>query len=117
MSGKSAQAKGRRAEIELAEYLREHGLPDAQPGEPLNYGTQPDVTGVNGLHIECKRHEKLELNKWYKQAAEDAERMQDGRPVVVFRKNRQQWMIVLSLSDFLAIQGGALHGEEQSNIG
>jgi len=90
--------------------LREHGLTDARPGEPLNYGKQPDITGISGLHIECKRHEKIELNKWYEQAAADAERMQDGKPVVIFRQNRRQWTIALSLADFIALQGGALHG-------
>lgn len=113
MSGRSAQAKGRRAEIELAAYLREHGLTDARPGEPLNYGKQPDITGIAGLHIECKRHEKIELNKWYEQAAADAERMQDGKPVVIFRQNRRQWMIALSLADFLELKGGATDGKDE----
>ena len=103
MSGRSAQAKGRRAEIELAAFLREHGLTNARPGEPLNYGTQPDITGVKGLHIECKRHERLEISKWYEQATADAERMQDGKPAVIYRQNRRRWMIVLSLSDFLEL--------------
>ncbi len=74
MSGRSAQAKGRRAEIELAAYLREHGYTGARPGVAVNFGTQPDITGVDGLHIECKRHERLEINKWYRQAAADARR-------------------------------------------
>ena len=112
MSGRSAQRKGRAAEIELARYLQEAGFPDARPGDPLNYGTMPDVIGVDGLHIECKRHEKLEINKWYTQAAADAERMQDGKPAVIFRQNRQQWKIVLSLEDFLDLIGGAGHGKE-----
>ena len=111
MSGRSAQAKGRRAEIELAAYLQEKGYTAAAPGAPLNYGKEADITGVNGLHIECKRHEKIEVNKWYTQAAEDAERMQDGKPVVIFRQNRRQWMAVLSLSDFLDLIGGAGNGE------
>lgn len=110
MSGRSAQAKGRRAEIELAAYLRANGYTAAQPGAPLNYGKEADITGINGLHIECKRHEKIEINKWYEQAAADAERMQDGKPVVIFRQNRRQWMIALSLADFLALQGGANDG-------
>ncbi len=103
MSGRSAQAKGRRAEIELAHFLQAHGYSKAAPGRPLNYGTEPDITGIPGLHIECKRHEKLELTKWYAQAAADAERMQDGRPAVIYRRNRQQWMIALSLADFLEL--------------
>ena len=72
----------------------------------MSFGTEPDVVGVDGLHIECKRHEKIELEKWYSQAVHDAEQMQDGRPVVIFRKNRGQWIIALALSDFLEIMEG-----------
>ena len=98
MSGRSSQAKGRRAEAELAEYLRDHGFPDARPGDPLNLG-------ADGLHIECKRHERLEISRWYEQAQQDAQRMKDGKPVVVYRQNRRSWMVVLSLADFLALAG------------
>lgn len=110
MSGRSAQAKGRRAEIELANYLRDKGYTEARAGAPLNYGKEADVKGISGLHIECKRHERIEVNKWYNQASEDAQRMQDGKPAVIFRQNRKPWMIVLSLSDFIELQGGATHG-------
>lgn len=103
MSGRRSQAKGRRAELELAQYLQEHGCADAKAGEPLNFGTVPDVTGIDGLHIECKRHERLEISNWYNQAQADAQRMKDGRPAVIFRQNRKPWMIVISLSDFLEI--------------
>ena len=112
MSGRRSQAKGRRAEIELTEYLQSAGYTGARPGAPLNYDTEADITGVDGLHIECKRHERLEINKWYEQSAADAERMQDGIPVVMFRQNRRPWMIVLSLSDFIFLTGGA--GNESS---
>ena len=103
MSGRSAQSKGRRAEIELARYLKDHGIESARPGDPLNYGQQADVMGVDGVHIECKRHERLEIARWYQQAETDAQRMQDGRPAVIYRQNRRPWMIVLSLSDFLSL--------------
>jgi len=115
MSGRSAQAKGRRGELELAQFLRDHGMTEAHPGEPLNYGTQPDVTGLPNLHIECKRHERLEVAKWYEQAAADAERMQDGKPAVIFRQNRRPWMILLSLTDYLALEGGTTNGESNGN--
>ncbi len=45
--------------------------------------------------------------------AADAERMQDGKPVVIFRQNRRQWMIALSLADFLELKGGATDGKDE----
>lgn len=98
-----SQAKGRRAEIELANYLKERGFENARPGAALNFGTEPDIKGVDGLHIECKRHERLEVSKWYEQSRQDAERMQDGRPVVIYRQSRKPWFILLSLDDFLEL--------------
>ena len=100
--GRQSQRKGRDGERELAQVLQAHGY-DAQPGDPLNFGAMPDVVGVDGLHIECKRHERLEVSKWYEQAANDAERMQDGLPVVCYRQNRKPWMVLLSLEDFLTL--------------
>ena len=105
MSGRSSQAKGRRGEIELAEYLRGRGLTEAHAGDPLNFGTQADVVGIDGLHIECKRHERLEITRWYEQALQYAQRMKDGKPAVIYRQNRRSWMIVLSLADFLDLAG------------
>lgn len=105
MSGRSSQAKGRRAEAELAEYLRDHGFPDARPGDPLNFGTQADIVGADGLHIEAKRCERLQISQWYEQSLRDSRRFEDGKAVVIFRQNRKPWMITLSLEDFLSLAG------------
>lgn len=104
MSGKE-QRKGRRGEIELAELLRTFGY-DARPGSPMNYGSEPDVYGVPGLHIECKRHEQLRIPAWMKQATEDAEKFGDGTPVVFFRRNNDMWHVVLKMTDFMRIYRG-----------
>ena len=100
MSGRSSQRKGRAAERELAEVLRGYGF-EAEPGRALNYGTEADLSGLPGLHIECKRHERLELPAWIRQAEQDAERFGDGLPVVIFRQSRQPWRICLRLEDFM----------------
>lgn len=100
--GRKAQAKGRRGELELTEFLRERGY-DAAPGTALNFGKEADVTGLPGMHIEVKRNERLEVSRWYQQAQQDAARMKDGKPVVIYRQNRKPWMIVMTLSDFLDV--------------
>lgn len=103
--GRSSQRKGRAAERQLAAYLRERGMTDARPGAALNYGTEPDIVGIPGVHVEVKRCEQLRIPQWYAQSKRDAVKMSDGAPAVVFRQNRQSWMIVLSLADFLELAG------------
>ena len=102
---RSQQRKGRAGEIELAELLKGYGY-DVRPGEPLNYGQEPDLIGLPGLHIECKRHEKLRINDWMKQSVEDAEKFGDGAPAVFYRRNREPWHIVMKLEDFMKFYGG-----------
>lgn len=100
--GKSQQAKGRRAEIELAKLLQERGL-DVKPGDPCNHGRTPDIVGLKGVHVEIKRHEKLNIYAALRQAAEDAARFDDGLPIVAHRANRCPWVVSMTLDSFLAL--------------
>ncbi len=102
MSGKSSQRKGRAAELELARFLRDCGF-DVRPGEPLNFGKEPDLSGLPGIHIECKRAETLRLSEWMAQAAVDAQRFGDGLPAVFHRRNRQEWLCTMCLTDWLEL--------------
>ena len=58
---KRSQAKGRRAEIELAGLLQERGY-NVRPGEPLNFGREADIVGLAGIHCELKRREGVDLS-------------------------------------------------------
>lgn len=102
MSGKTSQRKGADAEREIVSILQAHGYP-AQRGGSLSYGSVPDVCGLDGLHLEIKRHERLNLHAAYKQSQLDAQRFRDGRPVVVHRRSREPWLITMALIDFLEI--------------
>jgi len=101
-TGKKSQVKGRRGEIELCGILQESGIP-AKPGAALNYGKEPDIKGVVGIHIECKRAEKLRLSEWLQQAERDAQRFGDGAPAVFHRKSRSPWLVTMKLSDWVTI--------------
>ena len=100
--GKASQRKGRRGEIELSEKLREYGY-DAAPGGALSFGGVPDVTGLPGVHIECKRAQALNLTAALEQARKDAERFRDGVPAVFHRRNREGWVVSMRLCDWLEL--------------
>ena len=62
---------------------------------------EADVTGLPGLHIECKRVEKLNLEAAMEQAVRDARAGE--RPAVFHRKNRKPWLTTMLSEDFIAI--------------
>lgn len=82
------------------------------PGEPLNYGKEPDLTGLCGVHIECKRCEQLRLYEWLSQAEMDSKKFQDGRPAVFFRKSRSPWCVVMKLEDWMKIYKAGCSAEK-----
>lgn len=51
--GARSQHKGRAAELELARILQEYGYP-VEAGRAQSYGEVPDLSGLPGIHIECK---------------------------------------------------------------
>ena len=98
--GKSAQRKGADGERELAEHLRQYGF-DMRRGGSLSFGDVPDLTGLPGIHIECKRVEHLNISGAMQQAERDAARFNDGVPIVFHRRNRQPWLVTMRLDDFM----------------
>ena len=100
---KTSQRKGRSGELELVKVLHGFGFDSVQAGEPVSYGSTPDLVGLPGIHIECKRCEQLRLSEWMKQAEWDAARFQDGVAVIFHRRNREPWMVTMTLDDFMKI--------------
>ena len=102
MSGKSSQRKGRAAELELSRILQGRGY-RVEAGRARSYGEVPDLTGLPGVHIECKRAEALRLSEWMAQAERDAQRFGDGAPAVFFRRSRSPWCVVMKLEDWMRL--------------
>ena len=111
MSYTNWQRKGRNGEIELAAILTEYGY-SVKPGTPLNYGTEPDLSGLPGIHVKCKRVEKLNITEALNQAIRDSERFHDGLPALFHRKNRQEWLVTMRLDDWVK-----LYSENQQKKG
>ena len=97
----NSRQKGARGERELAEKLREYGYEVRRGQQYSGANGDADVVGVPGLHIECKRVEKLNLDDALSQSVRDA---RDGEiPVVMHRKNRTEWKATMRLDDFMDI--------------
>lgn len=100
--GKASQRKGRSGELELCRILRDHGLP-VSPGLAVSFGDTPDLVGLPGVHVECKRGERLNLRAAMDQAERDAAFFHDGAPAVFHRSNRQPWLVTMKLSDWIRL--------------
>ena len=98
--GRASQRKGRAGELELAQLLQGYGY-DVQPGQAVSYGATPDLVGLSGVHIECKRNERLNVPEAMAQAARDADRFRDGAPAVFHRRNRSGWLVTMRLPDWM----------------
>jgi hypothetical protein len=103
----NSKQKGKRGELELSAFLREHGFGSARRGVQYAGGADsPDVVGVPGVHLECKRVEALSLYDAYAQACRDA--APENTPVVAHRRNGKPhhplpWLAILSLDDYLLL--------------
>ena len=105
MMGAASQRKGADGERELASVLREYGY-DMQRGGSLSFGEVPDLVGLPGVHIECKRVERLNVPEAMRQAVKDSQRFRDGMPALFHRRNRQPWLVTIRLEDFMQLYQG-----------
>ena len=101
----NSRQKGKRGELEAAHLLREYGY-EARRGQQFSGANgDPDVVGLPGIHLEVKRVEKLNLEAAMQQSITDA-RINEI-PIVMHRKNRGQWLVTMTFSDWMKLyQGG-----------
>ena len=96
----NSKAKGRRGELELAKALTDLGYRCRRGQQYSGSPDSPDVVGLPGIHIECKRVEHLELYKAMSQAVRDAGH---NIPGVFHRKNNCEWLVTMRLDDWMTI--------------
>ena len=114
MSGKASQRKGRKGELELSKILQGYGFP-VEPGRAESFGAVPDLTGLPGVHIECKRVEKLNVPAAFAQAVRDSEKFGDGIPALFHRRNRQGWLVTMRLEDWVGLYPGKFERKTPKN--
>lgn len=104
--GKASREKGKRGERELVNKLKEYGYKCRRGQQYSGVNGDADVVGLPGIHIECKRVEKLNLYDAIVQSVSDAK---DGEvPTVFHRKNNHGWLVTLKIEDFMKIYAGGI---------
>ena len=109
--GRTSQRKGAEGERELAALLRDYGFATKRGGS-LSFGEVPDLTGLPGVHIECKRVERLNVPEAINQAVRDA--AEGSLPVLAHRRNREKWLVTMPLLQLIEIlkSGGVINGNQ-----
>lgn len=95
--------KGKSGELEVVHALHRHGWGFAErTSNGRHQGARGDIAhGPAGVHLEVKRHERLNVPKALDQAIADA-RATDV-PIVVHRPSRHEWMATLPLEELLPL--------------
>jgi len=111
----NSRAKGKRAELQLAKILREHGF-DARRGQQFSGSPDsPDIVhSIPGVHIECKHVERLNIHNAMEQAEADCG---EDTPIVCHTKNRKGWLVTMKLEDWLKHQSTLAAGDAGGNEG
>lgn len=98
----NSKKKGSRGEREFSQFLKERGI-EARRGQ--QYSGSPDspdvISSLEHIHWEVKRVEALQIHKAMYQAKADAGANQT--PVVAYRKNREEWLVILTADDFIKL--------------
>ena len=96
----NSRTKGKTGELELSHRLSTYGFNCHRGQQYRGGGDSPDVVGLPGIHIECKRVEHLNIEKAMVQSRRDAEGTEDV-PIVMHRKNYEDWKVTMDLDEFM----------------
>lgn len=100
----NSRRKGAEGERSLAKKLKEYGYDCRRTVQYCGKsGEAADIIGLPGIHIECKRVERLNLEDAMAQSKRDAR--QGEIPTVMHRKNNCEWLVTMRLDDFMRIYG------------
>lgn len=97
----NSREKGKRGERELANVLGSYGYHCRRGQQFCGANGDADVVGLPGIHIECKRNERLNLYDAVDQSKRDAQF--DIVPAVMHRKNNCEWLVTMTLDNWMKL--------------
>ena len=103
----NSKQKGSRGERELSSKLKEYGFSTRRGQQYCGANGDADVVGLPGIHIECKRVERLNVYDAISQAKADKKLNELG--AVFHRKNRSEWLVSMTLDEWMKLYKGGLN--------
>lgn len=97
----NSRQKGAAGERELARKLRVYGYDCRRGQQYCGANGDADVVGLEGIHIECKRVERLNIEDAVAQAVRDKKAVE--LPAVFHRKNNHPWLVTMPLDDWMRL--------------
>lgn len=97
----NSRNKGAAGERELASLIRGHGYAARRGQQYSGANGDADVVGLPGIHIECKRVERLNLEEALSQSIRDAR--QGEFSTVFHRKNNCPWLVTMKFEDWICL--------------
>lgn len=98
----NSKKKGAGGEREFANLCKEEGFDVRRTQQYCgNTGDAADCVGLEGIHIEVKRVEALNVDKAMDQARRDCKN--DDLPIVAHRKNGTKWKITMDAEDWFRL--------------
>ena len=97
----NSKQKGARGERELSSKLKEYGYKTRRGQQYCGANGDADVIGLVGIHIECKRVERLNIYDAISQAKSDAK--EGELPTVFHRKDRSEWLVTMTFDNWMKL--------------
>lgn len=97
----NSNQKGKKGEREFSSKCKEHGYNTRRGQQFCGANGDADVVGLDGIHIEVKRTERLSLYDALGQAQRDC--ANKDIPIVAHRKNNCKWVVVMDADDWFKL--------------
>jgi Holliday junction resolvase len=101
-TGAHKKRKGGEGEREVANIFNDRGLKSRRTVQYNGQAGDSDilVEELSEFFFEVKRQNLINLHEWWKQVTADAK---GKTPVLVFRRDRDEWRVVMSLTDWITL--------------
>ena len=104
----NSKQKGARGERELSKVLRDYGYEARRSQQFCGANGDEDlITSLDGIYVECKRVERLNIYDAIDHAKMDSKGT--GKlPTVFHRKNNCEWLVTMTIDDWMKLYKGTI---------